>query len=51
MKVFTDKRKVKKRYKKPRIIFIQREKPSVVAVSCQKVFGENEFCDGSPSTS
>lgn len=39
----------KKKYVKPRIKFKSEKRQIVVAVSCQKVFGESEYCNGEPS--
>jgi|GEM_PF-5684506 len=39
----------KKKYVKPRIKFKSEKRQIVVAVSCQKVFGENDSCIGAPS--
>ncbi len=39
----------KKKYVKPRIKFKSEKRQIVVAVSCQKVFGESEYCNGEAS--
>ncbi|MGC9042576.1 MAG: hypothetical protein ACP5KG_01830 [Myxococcota bacterium] len=44
----TIKRSCKKRYKKPKIIMKMTQKSIIVAVSCQKIFGENEICNTQP---
>ncbi|MGC8927762.1 MAG: hypothetical protein ACP5QK_07535 [Myxococcota bacterium] len=41
-------RNSKKRYKKPKIIMKMNKKSIIVAVSCQKIFGENEICNTQP---
>lgn len=41
-------RKMKRKYKKPKIVMKIKDKPTVVAVSCQKIIGENELCNSEP---